>query len=110
MFNKSKVTNYKIRLVKKLVNDKKVTGYNYIYLSDGSRGYMSIQSAWLRAKSGEIENVIAVGNPVIPEPDIDCIYHFDKSEIAKMSLRGVNGFKISNLPCAENHYILKKKY
>lgn len=91
----------KIKLTGRLVNSEgKIVGYQCINLSDGTPIRLSIHSTWIEAKSGLIQDVIAIGNPILPpiQPDGGYPYPFPQSELSKMKLRGINGFKISQLP------------
>lgn len=90
--------NRKQRLTKRLIKEGKVVGYEGVYLCDNSIVVMSVYHAWIAAKNGWIQNVVATGNPVLGEADQDNIYHLPKSELAKMVIRGINGFKVSSLP------------
>lgn len=83
---------------------KKVVAYRGYFTEEPCKGQEFLydkSTLWLCAREGQVENVIAYGNPIFPEWDDELGYKYKvpQSELDKMHLRGINGFKITSLPC-----------
>lgn len=99
----------KLRLTHRVMYRGNVRAYKGIFIEGPRKGegfLIGKAEIWVYASEGQVENVRAYGNPVFPEIGEDgCpLYTFPQSELNKMRLRGINGFKLSTLPEDNDFY------